>query len=102
MAAIYCQVKYSLKLGMASLHRDPVGQKFCRNRSSTVFKIQAFLCFVFLKKIQNGRHFLASEYSLKLGKASIYRNPVGLKFCRNRSIWHSFQDTSIFVIFAKN
>ena len=31
MAAIFWQVKYSLKLGKASLNRYSVGQKFCRN-----------------------------------------------------------------------
>ena len=34
MAAIFWQVKYLLKLGKASLHRYPVGQKFCRNPTS--------------------------------------------------------------------
>ena len=37
------------------------------------------------------------KYSLKLGKASLHRYPMGQKFCRIRSIWHDFQDTSIFV-----
>ena len=32
----FWQVKYLLKLGKASLHRYPVGQKFCRNPSSKV------------------------------------------------------------------
>ena len=38
-------------------------------QSSTVFEIQAFLCFAFLKKnskIQNGRYFWQIKYSLKL------------------------------------
>ena len=30
----FCQVKYLLKLGKASLHRYPVGQKFCQNPTS--------------------------------------------------------------------
>ena len=61
-----------------------MGQTFCRN--CTVFEIQAFLCFAFLKKnlkIQNGRHFWQVKYLLKLGKASLHRYPVGQKFCRN-------------------
>ena len=43
MAAIFWQVKYSLKLGKASLHIYPVGQKFAEIAlSGMVFKIQAF------------------------------------------------------------
>ena len=34
MVAIFWQVKYSLKLEKPSLHRYPVGQKFCRNPTS--------------------------------------------------------------------
>ena len=34
MAAIFWQVKYSLKLGKARLHRYPVGQKFYQNVTS--------------------------------------------------------------------
>ena len=29
----FWQDKFFLKIGMATLHRYPVGQKFCRNRS---------------------------------------------------------------------
>ena len=65
--------------------------------SSTAFEIQAFLCFAFLKKIQNGCYFWQAKYFLKLRKASLHRYPVGQKFCRNRSILHGFRDTSIFV-----
>ena len=46
---------------MATLQRYPLGQNFVEIAlSSTVFEIQAFLCFaIFVKnsKIQNGRHF---------------------------------------------
>ena len=48
--------------------------------SSTVFDIQAFLCFAtFAKnlKIQNGHHFWRDK------KASLHRYPVGQKFCGN-------------------
>ena len=53
MASIFWQVKYSLKLGKASLHRYPVDQKFSEIAvSDMVFEIQAFLCFViFLKNL---------------------------------------------------
>ena len=65
MAAIFWQVKYSLKLGKASLHKYPVGQKFCRNRSTWHgFRDTSIFSFVILtknSKIQNSRHFLASE-----------------------------------------
>ena len=60
MAAILWQVKYSLKLRKASLHRYPVGQNFVEIAlSGMVFEIQAFLYFfIFAKnmKIQNGHH----------------------------------------------
>ena len=46
---------------------------------------------------RNGRHFWRVKYSLKLGKASLHRYHVGQKVCRIRSVWHVFQDTSIFV-----
>ena len=73
-------------------------QKFVEiTLSSTVFEIHAFLCFAFLKKnskIQNGRHFWQVKYSLKLGKASLHRYPVGQKFCRN--------PTSKFLFYEEN
>ena len=37
------------------------------------------------------------KYSLKLGKASLHRCPVGQTFCQIHSIWHDLRDTSIFV-----
>ena len=54
MAAIFSQVKYSLKLGKASLHRYSVDKIFFAEiaLSGKVFEIQAFLCFAFLKKIR--------------------------------------------------
>ena len=65
MAAIFWQVKYSLKLGKTSLHRYPVSQKFCRNhsiwngfRDTSIF---SFVIFAKNSKIQNSRYFLASE-----------------------------------------
>ena len=60
--------------------------------SSTVFEIQAFLKKI--RKIQNGRHFWRVKYSLKLGKASLHRYPVGQKFCRN--------PTSKFLFYEEN
>ena len=68
----FWQVKYSLKLGKARLHRYPVGQKFCKIAlSCTVFVIQKFLCFaIFCEKFENSKWlpFLAGQnYFLKLG-----------------------------------
>ena len=91
----FWRVKYSLKLGKASLHRCHVGQKVCRIRSNTVLEIQAF--FEKNSKIQNGRHFWEVKYSLKLGKDRLPRYPVDQIFCWNCSVSHSFRDTSIFV-----
>ena len=64
---------------------------------SMVFEIQAFLCFAFLKKFKMAAIFWRVKYSLKLGTAGLHRYPVGQKFCRIRSIWNGFPDTSIFV-----
>ena len=87
-----------LKIGSAAHKSYPMDQNFVEiTLSSTVFEIQAFLCFAFLKKIQNGRYFWQVKYLLRLGKASHHRYPVAQKFCRNHSISHSFRDTSIFV-----
>ena len=84
----FWQVKYSLKLQKARLHRWV--KNFAEIAlSRTVFEIQAFLCLAFLKKnskIQNGCHFWQVKYSLKLGKGSLHRYAVDQKFCRNRSI----------------
>ena len=52
--------------------------------SSTVFKIQAFLCFgIFAKnsKIQNGRFIWRDKNILKIGMATLQRYPAGQKFC---------------------
>ena len=80
-----------------------------------------FCVLQFLQKIQNGcqfwwdqnffenwvsysaelpygsKCFWQVKYSLKFGKARLHGYPVGQKFCRNRSIWHGFRDTNIFV-----
>ena len=90
LAELPCGSKYFVKIALSGM----------------VVEIQAFLCFVLLKKnwkIQNGRHFWHMKYLLKLGKASRHRYPVGQIFCRNRSISHGFRNTSIFVfcIFEK-
>ena len=52
-------------------------------------------------KIQNSRYFRQVKYLLELGKASLQIYTVDQKICRNRSIWHSFRDTSIFVFFCE-
>ena len=57
--------------------------------SSTVFEIQAFLCFaIFAKnsKIQNGRHFWRDKIFLKIGITTLQIYPVGQIFRRNHSI----------------
>ena len=54
--------------------------------SSTVFEIQAFLCFAKNLKIQNGRHFWRDKFFLKIGITTLQRYPVGQTFRRNRSI----------------
>ena len=77
----FWRVKYSLRLGKASLIRYPVGQKFCQNRFiSHGFRDLAFLVLRVLKKnskVQNGYHFWRVKYLLKLGKASLHTYPVG-------------------------
>ena len=102
MAAIFDETNFFLKIGSATQQSYPVGQKFCRNRSILHgFRDKSIFVFcIFEKKkfkIQNGRHFWRVKYSLKFGKASPHRYPVGQIFCRICSIWHGFQDTSITV-----
>ena len=72
IATILWQVKYSLKLEKASLHRYTVGKKIFRNRSiwqgfrdTSIF---GFVIFAKNLKIQNGHHFLASEIFVEIGK----------------------------------
>ena len=84
MAAIFGGTKNFTKLGQLLSRITPWVKNFVKIAlSSTVFETQAFLCFAFLKKIQNGRHFWQAKYLLKLGKASLRRYPVGPKFYRN-------------------
>ena len=90
MAAIFGETKIFSKLGKL-LCRDTLRVKnFVEIAlSSTVFEIQAFLCFaIFAKisKIQNGRHFWRDKNFLKIGKTTPQRYPAGQKFRRNRSI----------------
>ena len=89
--------KYFLKIGSATQQSYPKGKKKSVEiaLSSTVFQISEF--FFKNSKIQNGRHFWQVKYSLKLGKATLHRHPMGQKFCQICSIWHGFWDTSIFV-----
>ena len=95
MAAIFGKIKFFLKIGMATLQRYPVGQKFRRNRSIFRSKIShgfrdisifVFCNFAKNSKIQNGRHFLREIFCLKIGMATLQRYPAGQKFRRNRSI----------------
>ena len=90
MAAIFGETKFFWKLGKV-LRRDILWVKnFVEIAlSSTVFEIEAFLCFaIFAKilKIQNGRHFGRDKNFLKIGITTPQRYPVGQKFHRNRSI----------------
>ena len=82
--------KLFLKIGSATQQSYPTGQIFVEIAlSSTVFEIQAFLCFaIFVKnlKIQNGCHFWRDKLFLKIGSPTQQTYPVGQKFHRNRSI----------------
>ena len=86
---------------MATLHRYPVGQKFCRNcsiqHSFRDISIFVFCNFAKNSKIQNGCHFLREIFCLKIGMATLQRYPAGQNFRRNRSIQQGFRDISIFM-----
>ena len=78
-----------------------MGQKFGPQiaLSSTVFEIEAFLCFaIFAKKFKMAviwaRQFF---FFLKIGMTTLQRYHVDQKFHRNCSISHGFRDISIFV-----
>ena len=90
MAAIFGETKFFSKLAWL-LCRDTLWVKNFVEivLSSTVFEIQAFLCFaIFAKnsKIQNGRHFWRDKIFFKIGITTLERHPLGQKFRRNRSI----------------
>ena len=95
MAAIFGGTKTFQKLGHLLSRVTLQYKNFIKIAlSSTLFEIQAFLCFVFLKKFENSKwppFFWQVKYSLKFGKASLHRQPMGQKFCRNRSIWYGFE-----------
>ena len=89
MAATFWQVKYSLKLGEASLRRYPVGQKFCQNcsiwhgfRDTSIF---GFVIFAKNSKIQNICHFLVSEIFVETWDRLVFTDSRS-KVCQNRSI----------------
>ena len=77
--------KIFLKIGMATLQRYPVGEKFRQNRSIS-HGFRDISIFAKNSKIQNGHHFWRDKSFLKIGMATLERYPVGQKFCRNRSI----------------
>ena len=90
MAAIFGETKFFWKLAWL-LCRDTLWVKnFVEIAlSSTVFEIEAFLCFaIFAKnsKIQNGRHFWRDKNFFKIGITTPQRYPGGQKFRRNHSI----------------
>ena len=93
MAAIFWHVKYWLKFGKASIHMITCGSKIWP-KSLNLAQFSRY------KHFKMAAIFWQVKYSLKLGKASLNRYPVGKKFCQNRSILHSFRDTSIFVFCA--
>ena len=110
----FWQVKYLLYLGKASLHRYPVGQKFCQNPTSKFlfyeengfkkYSYMSIILYVYLMslyfqycvlhflskilKIEYDPHFWGGENFLKIGESSLPKYPVGRKFRRNHSISH--------------
>ena len=102
------RVKYSLKLGKASLHRYHVGQKVCRIHSIWYgFRDTSIFVFCnFCKKLENSKWppFLVGQKFLKIGSATQKSYPTHQNFHRNRTVSHGFRDTRIFVfcIFEKN
>ena len=50
-----------------------------------------------MRKFKMAASFGKINFFLKIGMATLKTYPVGQKFCRNRNIWHSFRDISIFV-----
>ena len=91
MAAIFGEINFFLKIGMATLQIYPVGQKFRRNRSilQGFRDISIFMFCNFCEKFENSKWppFLAREnFFFKIGITTLQRYPVGQKFRRNRSI----------------
>ena len=109
----FWQVKYLLKLGKASLHKYPMGQKLCRNPTSKFlfdeengFKKYSYISIVlyvylmslyfqfcvlhFLSnsKIEYDPHFWGAEFFRKIRESGLLRHPLGRKFGRNHSISH--------------
>ena len=83
-------VKYSLKLGKASLHRYHVDQKVCRIHSIWHgFRDTSIFVFCnFCEKSENSKWppFLVGQKFLKTGSPTLNWYPVGQKFRRNGSI----------------
>ena len=82
--------KNFLKIGMATLQRYPVGQKFRRNRS-ILYGFRALSIFMFCnfcEKFENSKWppFWRDKIFLKIGITTLHRYPVGQKFRQNRSI----------------
>ena len=96
MAAVFQKTKIFWKLlGVPFLHALGVENFYEIALSRTVKDISNF---VFLPKIQNGRHFSKDKKILKIGESMLLRCPRGRKFWRNRSILHRWGDISHFVI----
>ena len=78
MAAIFGETNFFLKIGMATLKRYPVGQKFRRNHSylARFSRYYHFCVLQFLRKnskIQNGHHFWQDKIFWKIGMATLQR-----------------------------
>ena len=124
MAAIFGETKLFLKIGMASLQRYPVGQKFRRNRSIYYgFRdISIFMFCNFCEKFENSKWppFLArqkffenrhgysaeipcgskiSSKSLYLARFSRYKHFYVLQFCEKfeNSKWPPFFARNFFL-----
>ena len=78
----------------------PMGQKFCRNRSISYgfWNINIF-CF-FLQKFKMAAKS-GENWIFSISHSILCYNPMGQKFCRNRSISYGFQDINIFCFSAK-
>ena len=103
----FWRVKYSLKLGKASLHRYYLCQNFCKNRSIYHRLYKHFCVLQFLRKIRKFKMaaiLWQVKYPLKLTKASLHRYPVDQTFAEIALPCTVFENQAFFwfVIFAKN
>ena len=79
MAAIFSETKFFLKIGMATLQRYPVGQKFRQNPSHGFQDISIFVFCNFCEKFKNSKRppiLVRQNFFLKIGMATLQRYPV--------------------------